>query len=258
MENRSAVVLPVEASLSRRTFLHLGNAALLASAFGGVAAGKAMKLREAKDAVDHLVLGVSDLRKGIEWFEAKTGVRPAFGGKHPNRGTQNALVSFGNRQYLELLAPDPEQAGHPRAADLLKLSEPRLVLWASATSSIDELAQQAKTAKLLAMGPIDGSRARPDGKLLKWRSLSVVREADKELIYFNIVPFFIQWDKDSLHPSVDSPMGCKLLSVDFEHPEADRITEVMKSLGLDSKISKSKSPAIKATLKTSNGNVVLK
>lgn len=258
MKNRSVLVLPVEASLSRRTFLQMGNAALLASAFGGVATGKTMKLRDAKDAVDHLVLGVRDLQKGIEWFEKQTGVRPIFGGKHPNRGTQNALVSFGNRQYLELLAPDPEQAGHPRAADLLKLTEPRLVLWASATLEIDALAQQAKTSRLLAMGPSDGSRARPDGKLLKWRSLSVVRDADKELVYFNIVPFFIQWDKDSLHPSVDSPTGCKLLSLEFEHPEADRIAEVMKSLGLNAKISKAGSPAIKASLKTSQGNVVLK
>jgi len=258
MGNKSGLVLPETFSGSRRHFLNMGNAMLLASMFSRVAMGEVMKLREAKEAVDHLVLAVSDLQKGIEWFEKTTGIRAMIGGKHPNRGTQNALVSFGNRQYLELLAPDPDQAGHPRAADLLKLTAPRLVLWASATSEIDAVAQQAKAAKLLMMGPLDGARQRPDGKLLKWRSLSVAREADKNLIYFNVVPFFIQWDKESLHPSVDSPQGCKLLSLEFEHPEADKITEMMKSLGINAKIAKADTPAIKASLKTPKGNVILK
>ncbi len=258
MENQSALVLAGKASYSRRQMLQLGNAALLASLFGRAARGQAMKLRDAKDAVDHLVLGVSNLQKGIEWVETLTGVRAMVGGKHPNRGTQNALLSFGNRQYLELLAPDPEQKNHPRAADLLKLTEPRLVLWASATSEIDALSQQSKATKLLTMGPADGARQRPDGKLLKWRSLSVARKADKDLVYFNVVPFFIQWDKDSLHPSVDSPQGCKLLSLEFEHPEANTITEMMKSLGIKAKIARADSAAIKASLKTPKGNVVLK
>lgn len=258
MEIQNALKLSGKGFYSRRHILQLGNIAVLASLFGGAARGEAMKLRDAKDAVDHLVLGVSDLQTGIEWFEKTTGVRAMVGGKHPNRGTQNALVSFGNQQYLELLAPDPDQAGHPRAADLLKLATPRLVLWASATSEIEVLSQQSKAASLLTMGPVDGARKRPDGKLLKWRSLSVAREADKDLVYFNVVPFFIQWDRDSLHPSVDSPGGCKLLSLEFEHPEAEKIVEMMKSLGIKAKISKANSPAIKASLKTPKGNVALK
>lgn len=216
-----------------------------------------MELREAKDAVDHLVLGVSDLQKGIEWFEKTTGVRPMAGGRHPNRGTQNALVSFGGRQYLELLAPDPEQAGHERAADLLKLTAPRLVLWASATNEIDALARTAKTGKLAVAGPLDGSRMRPDGKMLKWRSFAVAREAEKEVVYFNVIPFFIQWDKDSLHPSQDSPTGCQLLSLEFGHPETESVSAVLNTLGIKAKVAKTASPTIKAMLKTPKGNVQL-
>ncbi|MBS1789310.1 MAG: VOC family protein [Acidobacteria bacterium] len=257
MKSRNSLVPTGEFLPSRRQFLQLGNMAILASLIGGVATGEAMKLREAKDAVDHLVLGVNDLQKGIEWFEKTTGVRPMVGGRHPNRGTQNALVSFGGRQYLELLAPDPQQAGHERAADLLKLTAPRLVLWASATNEIDVLAQNAKTAKLAVAGPLDGSRMRPDGKLLKWRSFSVAREADKEIVYFNVVPFFIQWDKDSLHPSQDSPTGCQLLSLEFAHPEAESVSAVMKTLGISANVAKASSPSIKATLKTPKGKVQL-
>ncbi|MEO6724090.1 MAG: VOC family protein [Blastocatellia bacterium] len=242
---------------SRRQFLQIGNAAVFASLLASNSSGEAMKLREAKDAVDHLVLAVNDLQRGIEWFEQKAGVRAVVGGKHPNRGTQNALASLGGRQYLEILAPDPQQAGHESAADLLKLETPRLVLWASATTEIDMLARDAKSAKLGVMGPFDGSRARPDGKLLKWRSLSATRDADKAVVYFDVVPFFIQWDKDSLHPSQDSPTGCQLLSLEFEHPEAEAITAVTKALGIEAKISKAAAPAIKATLKTPKGKVEL-
>jgi len=246
-----------ELLVSRRSFLQAGNAAIFACLLADSSFGQPMKLRETKDAVDHLVLAVDDLQRGIDWVEQKTGVRAVVGGKHPNRGTQNALLSFGGKQYLEILAPDPQQAGHPRAADLLKLTVPRLVLWASATAEIEALAQQAQAAKLLVMGPMDGSRARPDGKMLKWRSLSVAREADKDVVYFNVVPFFIQWDKDSLHPSQDSPTGCKLLSLEFEHPEADEISKMMNALGLKAKVSKASAPAIKTTLQTPKGKITL-
>lgn len=242
---------------SRRQFLQSTQAALAASLVASFSSGETMKLRDAKDALDHLVLGVSDLQRGIEWFEQKTGVRAAVGGRHPNRGTQNALVSFGGRQYLEIMAPDPQQAGHERAADLLKLATPRLVLWASATSQIDVLTQNAKAAKLAVSGPLDGSRARPDGKLLKWRSLSVTREADKHILYFNVLPFFIQWDKESLHPSQDSPSGCQLFSLEFEHLDAGAITTMMNSLGIKAKVRKGASPVIKATIKTPKGKVEL-
>jgi len=242
---------------SRRQFLQGGQAAVAASLLANFSSGETMKLRDAKDAVDHLVLAVNDLQRGIEWFEQKTGVHAVIGGRHPNRGTQNALVALGNRQYLEILAPDPQQAGHERAADWLKLTVPRFVLWASATNEIEALAQNAKTAKLAVAGPLDGSRARPDGKLLKWRSLNVAREADKDILYFNVIPFFIQWDRESLHPSQDSPAGCKLLSLEFEHPDAEALTAVMKTLGIKGQVAKGASPVIKATLDTPKGKVEL-
>lgn len=216
-----------------------------------------MKLREAKDAVDHLVLAASDLQGGIEWFERKTGVRAVIGGRHPNRGTQNALVSLGRRQYLEILAPDPQQSGHPTHAELSKLTTPRFVLWASATSEIVSLGQRAKTGQLAVDGPLDGARARPDGKLLKWQSLKVTREADRDLLYFQVIPFFIQWDKTSPHPSQDSPAGCQLLSLKFAHPDAEGIAAVMTTLGINAKIAKGASPTIFATLKTPKGKVEL-
>jgi hypothetical protein len=56
---------------------------------------------------DHLVVGIRSLPEGIAEFESLTGIKPGVGGKHPDRGTENALVSLGGGGYLEIIAPQP-------------------------------------------------------------------------------------------------------------------------------------------------------
>ncbi len=64
--------------------------------------------------IDHIILGVNDLQKGIEEFERRTGVKAVYGGAHPGRGTHNALASLGEPgSYLEILAPNPEDSVDP-------------------------------------------------------------------------------------------------------------------------------------------------
>ena len=82
--------------------------------------------------IDHLVFGVPDLAQGVESIEQRTGVRARFGGQHPGRGTHNALLSLGGRQYLEIIAPDPDQPDAPGLLfpELNVLSGPKLIAWA--------------------------------------------------------------------------------------------------------------------------------
>jgi hypothetical protein len=126
-------------------------------------------LVSAKEAVDHLLLGVADREAGIRWVEERTGVRAVIGGSHPGVGTHNALLSLGGRQYLEIIAPDPEQTQLAARYQRLKaLDTPRLITWAAATGNIEATATRCRAARLEVLGPNPGARQRPDGKMMRW------------------------------------------------------------------------------------------
>src|ERR1700688_1083283 len=194
-------------SISRRLLLILTSGAI---------AAPSMLLAESEgpSLLDHILLGSNDLQRGIDFVEKHTGVRAAFGGVHPGRGTQNALLSLGERRYLEIIAPDPAQPGvkNPLASNLHSLAEPRIVGWAAHPGSVTTFAGKLRAAGIKFEGPTPGSRKRPDGRLLQWQTLTLA-DTDSGLL-----PFFIEWGLDSVHPSVDAPKGCTLLSFSAETP----------------------------------------
>lgn len=210
------------------------------------------KLVPAKAAVDHLIFGASDLDQAIAWFEKTAGVKPVIGGVHPGRGTRNALVSLGGRQYLEIIAPDPAQQVASLPYDLKSMSTPRMVHWAAVTNNISLIAQKAN---LSVSNSRDGSRARPDGRVLKWRTLDIQNRMGE--IRFSPIPFFIEWASDSPHPSQDSPKGCKLQSFEMEHPDPESVIEALKRLGIEAKVKQAAESKLIAILKAPKGEVRL-
>ncbi len=211
--------------------------------------------RPIESAMDHLLLGVADLDQGIEWVEEKTGVRAIVGGSHPGAGTRNALLSLGGRRYLEIIAPDPAQTNYRSQHDVRLLIEPRLITWAAATGDVEAVAARARQEGCRLAGPNDGSRARPDGKLLKWKTLGVVNELGRGEI--QPIPFFIEWATDSVHPSEDSPAGCELQTLEIQHPDTEAVEDLLGKLGVRTTVKPLQQARLVATLRTPKGEVQL-
>src|SRR5437016_1188005 len=151
---------------TRRVFVG-GSASMIA---------RGQNLSPSASAADHLLLGVSDLDRGIAWVEQRTGIRPAMGGVHPGQGTRNALLSLGPRHYLEIIAPDPAQSAYNFNIDVRGFAEPRLVNWAATTTDIESVAASARKAGYALFGPLDGRRQTPSGKTLRWKRLGIVNK----------------------------------------------------------------------------------
>jgi hypothetical protein len=207
-------------NLTRRSFLWLAGCAL---ALPRLTRGAENVPAE----FDHMVLGINDLERGIAFVEERAGVRAVFGGVHPGRGTQNALLSLGTRRYLEIVAPDPKQTVTPWVPGLPEMHEPRLVAWAAHTDDIAALARKAIAAGFSIEGPADGSRARPDGKVLHWKSFRLADDRG------GLLPFFIEWSRDSVHPSVDAPSGCQLERFLAAAPQPDKLAAEYRNLGVE-------------------------
>ena len=129
------------------------------------------------------------------------GVRAAPGGKHTGRGTHNALLSLGGSAYLEIIAPDPDQAepAGPRPFGVDALKEPRLVTWAARSRDIERQAEEARADGYDPGQVAEMTRALPGGGDLRWRlTMPAERKGD------GLVPFLIQWEPGA-HPSETSP-----------------------------------------------------
>ena len=230
--------------LSRRTFMAVTGGALAAPSISWGAVDAPVML-------DHILLGCTLLTSGIELVAKRTGVRAAFGGVHPGRGTENALLSLGERHYLEIIALDPLQSDAPDHYGLAKLIVPRLVGWAAHPGDLNSLATRLRDADIAFDGPNPGSRKRPDGRLLQWKTLNL-KDDDAGLL-----PFFIEWSADTVHPSADSPAGCRIVRFEIATPEPEQLSKAVAILGIHVKIAKAKYAQLRATIAGPKGELVL-
>ena len=200
--------------------------------------------------IDHVIVGVADLQSGMIEMERRTGVRPVVGGVHPGRGTRNALMSLGDDTYLEILALDPTQAvDNKEVSELRALKRPTPIGWAISADQEILLRSALAAANITASEPMPGSRAKPDGSVLRWVTFGY---SDLDNL---LAPFFIIWaDRDS-HPSQTSPGGCRLESVDIESPVAAAISSAVTPLNLGVGVKHFSKDRMRLSLSCANGRV---
>jgi hypothetical protein len=230
--------------ISRRTF------SLAAVLLGAPALARSSSGRVPRT-LDHIILGCTDLDEGIELVFRHLGVRATPGGVHPGAGTKNALLSLGTLRYLEIMAPDPSQPGAPDPRHVRTLQHPALVGWAEHRDHLDEFAGVLHAAGIDYVGPVPGSRQRPDGSVLNWKSLPLKEDEH------GILPFFIEWGASTVHPSLDSPQGCGIDSLEITTPNPASLRAMSKKLDLDVAIGQSQTPRLTAQLHGPAGSLTL-
>jgi hypothetical protein len=123
--------------------------------------------------LDHVMHGIAS-PAGLAERLAPLGLRAVAGGEHPGWGTANALSYFG-LTYLEWLwVRDAAEAagspiGGPIAGSLARGEGPVTVIFRAAR--LAEWAARWRALGLAVIGPVDCSRLRPDGSVLRWRLL---------------------------------------------------------------------------------------
>ncbi|MBM4113814.1 MAG: VOC family protein [Phycisphaerae bacterium] len=202
--------------------------------------------------LDHLLVAVPVLDRAIDEFARALGVRPESGGRHAEWGTHNALLSLGSRRYLEIMSLDPAAPEAARtkgeaAFGFSRGAAPRVIGWCAAASDLEARRRAALDAGVDLGDAISGARDRPDGSKVRWRITPPIFHGD------GMVPFFIDWG-ETRHPSLDAPTGCRLLRLEGEHPDPERIWRMLSAVGSQLSVSRGPRARLLATLEGPTGS----
>ena len=175
---------------------------------------------------DHLVVAIRSLPEGIAEFESLTGIKAGVGGKHPGRGTENALVSLGGGRYVEIIAPQAGATLSPRDEAMRQLDHLKVINWAVSVSDVEEGLKALRAGGFAVQLPQPGSRVTPSGERLEWTTFGL---ADPSL---PLAPFFIRWSPGTKHPSTTAPGGCTLAGLTVQDAASDRLAAALNALGV--------------------------
>ncbi len=140
--------------------------------------------------LDHAIIAVRDLEASMRQLGQFLGLTVTPGGVHPGVGTHNAIVRFG-LEYIELISVRDEAAAGASDRSRIVLESVRrgdgLLGFALASDDLDGDIAAAPKRNVRLVGPVTGSRQRPDGSLMTWRTAYVANDP-----YGHLLPFLIQ------------------------------------------------------------------
>ena len=123
--------------------------------------------------------------------------------------------------------------------------------WAVHRHDVDEFATVLQGSGVDCVGPKPGSRSRPNGTTLNWKSLTLKDDGN------GVLPFFIEWGSNSPHPSVDAPTGCRLTELNIGSPDPVGLRTLAAKLQLDVEVRKANELTLAATIVGPKGTLPL-
>lgn len=208
--------------------------------------------------VDHLIYASPDLKAGVAYIEELTGARAVAGGNHVGRGTHNALLTFDDRTYFEIIGIDPDQPEPERARGFGLDGRTQGALAGYAVHAIgdetlEDIAAAMTAAGLDAGSIMDMSRRKPDGNLLEWRLSAGGHTSTGS---DGALPFAIDW-LGGPSPATTLPSLGSLTNLAVSHSDT-RIGDAIAALGLAEMVTFTEGAvSLAATIETPTGTVRL-
>jgi hypothetical protein len=198
------------------------------------------------------VVAIRSLDEGVEQFERLTGVRAVVGGRHPGRGTENALVALDGGAYLEIIAPQTGAALSAQDEVMRGLDQLTIIDWAVSVPELDGAVAALKFAGFEASPAQPGARLTPAGERLDW-TIFALSGAD-----IGGAPFFIRWSPNTRHPSTTAPGGCSLDRLVVQDPNSGRLETALQVLAIAGVTVASGERHIEATITCRETSVTLR
>lgn len=179
------------------------------------------------NALDHLIIAVSDIDVAEENYTKIFGVKPVWRGEHKELGTENSLFNFQNT-YFELLAAKGEGLGAALVNHYLQESGEGLIGIVLGTEDIDECYKSFQS-KGYALGEISKGEGInfKDGSTREWKNLFLPPELTR-----GIFAFIIQHTKGSLEEfkNNDRSVVNKLDHVVIQTNDADGFIDIYRDI----------------------------
>ncbi len=122
--------------------------------------------------LDHVSICGSNLDALRQTF-TDVGLTPDFGGPHGNGTTQMAMIGFDDGTYIELIAPI--KPGASASSDWAKFMSDDAVpcAWAVGTNALLVEVDRLHKIGIPVTAPASGSRKRPDGMSIEWKTANI-------------------------------------------------------------------------------------
>jgi hypothetical protein len=71
-----------------------------------------------------------------------------------------------------------------------------------------------------------------------------------------LLPFFIEWSADTVHPSVDAPEGCKIAHFEVSGPDEAELNRICAQLDLGVPVEKHEKPQLRVRIAGPGGKIM--
>lgn len=160
--------------------------------------------------LDHVSYAVTsaELADTVQRLGADLGAAFVDGGKHPRFGTRNFILPLAGGTYIEVVAP----LDHPAAesAPFGQAVRQRAEAGGGWMGWVVQVSDLASVEARIGREAGEGHRVRPDGVDVCWKQIGLI-----DLMADPSLPYFINWNDLSQHPSVgfNSPIKISEIAI---------------------------------------------